>query len=62
MTTVLRSCFEAGFVVDGFDEPTFPPDPRLRSPFSWARRHEIPPVIVVRLRPAQVVGTIPMHG
>lgn len=46
---LLGACFAAGFVVTGLDEPAFPPDTRLRSPFSWARRPELPPVLVVRL-------------
>lgn len=50
ISAILASCFRAGFVVDGFEEPAFPPDTRLRSPFSWARRPEIPPVMVIRLR------------
>ncbi|HQY89188.1 MAG TPA: class I SAM-dependent methyltransferase, partial [Tepidisphaeraceae bacterium] len=52
ISTILTSCFRHGFVVDGMEEPAFPPDTRLRSPFSWARRPEIPPVMVIRLRPA----------
>ncbi|MFT3786994.1 MAG: class I SAM-dependent methyltransferase [Tepidisphaeraceae bacterium] len=48
--TLMQSSFEAGFVVDGFAEPSFEPDTRARSPFSWARRPEIPPVLVVRCR------------
>lgn len=50
LSTILKSAFEAGFVIDGLEEPAFPPDTRLRSPFSWARRPEIPPVLVVRCR------------
>ncbi len=50
LSTILRECFEAGFVVDGLEEPTFEPDTRARSPFAWARRTEIPPAMVIRLR------------
>jgi very-short-patch-repair endonuclease/2-polyprenyl-3-methyl-5-hydroxy-6-metoxy-1,4-benzoquinol methylase len=50
MSTLLHECFKAGFVVDGMEEPSFPPDTRARSPFSWARRPEIPPALIVRLR------------
>lgn len=50
ISTILASCFRVGFVVDGMEEPAFPPDTRLRSPFSWARRPEIPPVMAIRLR------------
>ena len=51
LSTILSSAFAAGFVVDGMEEPTFEPDARARSPFSWARRPDIPPAVVVRLRP-----------
>jgi SAM-dependent methyltransferase len=50
ISTLLRDCFAAGFVVDALEEPTFPVDTRMRSPFAWSRRPEIPPVLVVRLR------------
>lgn len=52
LSTILNACFAAGFVVDGVEEPTFAPDSRARSPFSWARRPDIPPAIVVRVRKA----------
>lgn len=52
LSTILGDCFAAGFVVDGMEEPTFEPDTRARSPFAWARRVEIPPAIVLRVRPA----------
>lgn len=51
LSTILASCFAGGFVVDGMEEPTFAPDTRARSPFSWARRQDIPPAIVIRLKP-----------
>lgn len=51
LSTLFASCFAAGFVIDGMIEPTFEPDTRARSPFSWARRPDLPPAIVVRLRP-----------
>lgn len=50
LSTLLAECFRAGFVVDGLLEPTFKPDTRARSPFSWARRPDVPPAIVVRMR------------
>jgi SAM-dependent methyltransferase len=52
MSQLFRACFDAGFVIDGVEEPAFAPDTRARSPFSWARRTEIPPVLVVRCREA----------
>ena len=51
LSTLLNSAFACGFTMDGLEEPTFAPDSRARSPFSWARRPDIPPAIVVRLRP-----------
>jgi SAM-dependent methyltransferase len=50
LASLLAPCLAAGFVVDGLEEPAFPPDTRLRSPFTWARRPEIPPALVLRLR------------
>jgi SAM-dependent methyltransferase len=50
LSQLLKACFDAGFVVDGLEEPAFAPDTRARSPFSWARRLDIPPVVVVRVR------------
>lgn len=50
ISALLGSCFNAGWTVDGLVEPAFPIDTRLRSPFTWARRPEIPPAMVVRLR------------
>jgi len=49
---ILRSAFEAGFVVDGFEERAFPAD-NLESgrEICWDGRYsEIPPAIVIRLR------------
>ncbi|MCI4331983.1 MAG: class I SAM-dependent methyltransferase [Thermoplasmata archaeon] len=49
---LLDSAFRAGLVVDGFEEPTFDePVPGARS-MSVSRFPEIPPALVVRLRPA----------
>ena len=49
---ILRSAFEVGFVVDGFEERAFPADHMLNgAEISWNGRYsEIPPVVVVRLR------------
>jgi 2-polyprenyl-3-methyl-5-hydroxy-6-metoxy-1,4-benzoquinol methylase len=52
LTEVLRTGFEAGFVLDGFEERAFPPD-HLGGSFelSWSGRFsEIPPVIVGRMK------------
>jgi 2-polyprenyl-3-methyl-5-hydroxy-6-metoxy-1,4-benzoquinol methylase len=49
---LLRPCFEAGLVVDGLEEPAYPPgaDAAARS-LSWRNYPDIPPALVVRLRP-----------
>jgi SAM-dependent methyltransferase len=52
ISTLLGACFAGGFLLDGFEEPVYPDDLRLRSPFAWVRRPELPPAIVARLRPA----------
>lgn len=48
---LLNSCFRAGFVLDALEEPAFPPGAASRNPFAWARRPELPPALVLRLRP-----------
>jgi hypothetical protein len=50
LSSLLNACFTAGFVMDGLEEPCFPEDLRTRSPFSWAKREDIPPALIVRLR------------
>lgn len=47
---LLGACFKAGFVVDALEEPSFEMDAKAANAFSWAKRPEIPPAIVVRLR------------
>ena len=49
------ACFEAGFVLDGLEEPGFPRDHSAgKHPLSWGRDFsEIPPVLVARLRMAR---------
>jgi SAM-dependent methyltransferase len=51
LNVLLGACFKAGFVVDALEEPSFAMDAKDRNAFSWAKRPEIPPAIVVRLRP-----------
>ena len=47
---LLGAVFAAGLVLDGVEEPAFPPDhPPGRNPLWWgANFHEIPPVLVAR--------------
>ena len=53
LEVLLGAGFETGFALDGLEERAFPPDhpSRLSDPLSWgARYHEIPPVLVARMR------------
>jgi len=47
---VLNKCFAAGWVMDGIEEPAFPPATGTKNPFSMERRPEIPPAVVIRVR------------
>jgi hypothetical protein len=60
LQALLGAAFETGFVLDGLEEHTFPPDhPPRRDPLSWgANFSEIPPVLVARMRLASGVGGI----
>jgi SAM-dependent methyltransferase len=51
LSVLLGACFRAGFIVDAFEEPSFELDAKAKNAFSWAKRPEIPPAILVRLRP-----------
>lgn len=47
--SVLQTCFSAGFVLDGLEEPPTPGREGAR-PLSWFNFPEIPPFLVARLR------------
>ena len=48
--------FAAGMTLDGMEEPSFPEDARRpERPWSWANYPQIPPVLAVRMRPADRV-------
>jgi SAM-dependent methyltransferase len=49
ISLLLKHAFAAGFVVDAFEEPAFPFE-KSANAFSFAKRPEIPPALVVRLR------------
>jgi SAM-dependent methyltransferase len=53
LSALLGEGFRAGLVADALEEPSFPPENVSGSiPFSWnGRFHEIPPALVVRMRP-----------
>jgi 2-polyprenyl-3-methyl-5-hydroxy-6-metoxy-1,4-benzoquinol methylase len=50
LSALLAACFAAGLIVDGLEEPALPPGGNGKNAFSWARRPDIPPVVVVRVR------------
>ena len=52
LQVLLGACFQAGFVLDGLEEPSFPPDhPSGTTSLSWGGSYsEIPPVLVARLQ------------
>lgn len=45
---ILNTCFHAGLVMNGIEEPTFGPDDKGSRELSWANFKEIPPVLVAR--------------
>ncbi len=49
LTMVFASCFAAGFIVDGFEEPAYPREAGAKNAFAWAKRPEIPPAVVIRV-------------
>ncbi|MGH7129961.1 MAG: class I SAM-dependent methyltransferase, partial [Planctomycetaceae bacterium] len=50
LSTLLGAAFAAGLVMDGIDEPAFPPDTPDSRPLGWHRYTNIPPVLAVRMR------------
>ncbi|HWE01261.1 MAG TPA: class I SAM-dependent methyltransferase [Tepidisphaeraceae bacterium] len=50
MGMLIGECFAAGFTLDGLEEPAFAPGAKAKSAFSWAKRPQIPPALVVRVR------------
>lgn len=51
LNVLVRQAVAAGWVVDAMEEPAFPPGVGAKSAFSWAKRPEVPPAMVVRLAP-----------
>lgn len=51
LQSLFAAGFAAGLVIDGLEEPAFPPDhPAGRNPLGWSGKFsEIPPVLAVRL-------------
>ena len=50
LSMIFGSCFEAGFVLDGIEEPVFHSSNSGSSPWSWSNYREIPPALVARMR------------
>lgn len=51
LRTLLAAAFDAGLVLDGWNEPVFPPGySDAGSPLGWSRISEIPPVLVARFK------------
>jgi 2-polyprenyl-3-methyl-5-hydroxy-6-metoxy-1,4-benzoquinol methylase len=52
LSAIFAACFSGGFVIDGLEEPAFPAEGAGggKNAFSWAKRPEIPPAIVIRAR------------
>ena len=50
LNVLFNACFRAGFVLDALEEPTYNADAKPNRPFSWENYHEVPPVLIARLR------------
>jgi len=52
ISAIFSACFSGGFVIDGLEEPAFPASAggSGKNVFSWAKRPEIPPAIIIRAR------------
>jgi SAM-dependent methyltransferase len=50
LNAIFAACFSGGFLIDGLEEPAFPATAAGKNVFSWAKRPEIPPAIVIRAR------------
>ncbi len=49
--SLLGTFLEEGFVMDGMEEPVFEKDASPKMPLDWENFRELPPVLVVRMRP-----------
>jgi 2-polyprenyl-3-methyl-5-hydroxy-6-metoxy-1,4-benzoquinol methylase len=50
ISSILNTCFKAGFVLDRFEEPTFPKPLDHKKAWSWSQCNRIPPVLIARMR------------
>ncbi len=51
LQVLLNACFASGWAMDGMEEPAFPAGTGGKNTFSFARRPEIPPAMIIRFRP-----------
>jgi SAM-dependent methyltransferase len=58
LSTLLRFGFDAGFVVDGIEEPGFAPPEKPKAGVRWHDMPDIPPVMVVRMTSVRLIATI----
>lgn len=52
---LFQSGFQAGFVVDGIEEPSFPEPEKRQATVRWDDMPEIPPIMVVRMKRIETV-------
>ena len=50
LNVLFNTCFQAGFVLDGLEKPTFGPEDNSPRTLSWANFKDIPPVLVERCK------------
>jgi len=50
LSQLLKAAFEAGFVLDGLEEPAFEQTEESQPPLSWYALFQIPPILVGRLK------------
>ena len=55
LQTLLGACFDAGFVLDGLEEPAFPRSGATGQTLGWSDVPGIPPVLAARLVPRRTV-------
>ncbi len=54
LNELFRAGFQAGLVLDALEEPVFDETVKASGPFSWENYREIPPVLIARMRPANI--------
>lgn len=60
LAALVDPCFAAGLAVDGREEPAFGPEHAVPDrPLSWLNYTDVPPVLVIRARRAELVSGTP---